>query len=288
MNTRRRGVAEMTLAMTISGTVGWFAIQSGLAPSAAVFWRCLFGAAAMLIVCAMLGFLRRDVFNRRQFAWIVLGGIALALNWSFLFGAYAYASISVATVIYHTQPFMLVGLGVLLLGERLTLDKLGWLVLSFAGMVGIVLGRSVSGAGSPDFSIGVLMALGAAFFYAAAALIAKKLKGVPPHLIVLIQLSVGAIMLLPFAGRPAGATSWAMLLTIGVVHTAVMSTLLYGALQKLPTSLVGILSFIYPVVAIIVDWLAFGQKMNLVQFAGAGAILLSAAAMNLGWSRPKQ
>jgi len=237
MNTHKRGVAEMTLAMTISGTVGWFAIQSGLAPSAAVFWRCLFGSAAMLIVCAMLGFLRRDVFNRRQFAWIVLGGVALALNWSFLFGAYAYASISVATVIYHTQPFMLVGLGVLLLGERLTLNKLGWLVLSFAGMLGIVLGRSVSGADSPDFSIGVLMALGAAFFYAAAALIAKKLKGVPPHLIVLIQLSVGAIMLLPFAGRPAGATSWAMLLTIGVVHTAVMSTLLYGALQKLPTRL---------------------------------------------------
>ncbi|GAB5378055.1 MAG: hypothetical protein AcusKO_45170 [Acuticoccus sp.] len=58
--------------------------------------------------------------------------------------------------------------------------------------------------------------------------------------------------------------------------------------KKLPTSLVGILSFIYPVVAIIVDWLAFDQKMNLMQFAGAGAILLSAAAMNLGWSHPKQ
>lgn len=286
MDTRSRGVIEMTLAMTISGTVGWFVIKSGLAPLAAVFWRCLFGAGAMLIVCAMLGLLRRGVFGREQFGLIILGGIALALNWSFLFGAYSYASISVATIVYHTQPFMLVGLGSMLLAERLTMDKLGWLMLSFVGLICIVLGRDSSGVNSSDFSVGVLMALSAAFFYAVAALITKKLKAVPPHVIVLVQLTVGAAMLLPFAGSPTTESSWAFLFTIGIVHTALMSTLLYGALQKLPTSLVGVLSFIYPVVAVLVDWFAFGHRMNLVQFAGASSILLSAAAINFGWVRP--
>lgn len=285
LSAHTRGVVEMSLAMTISGTVGWFVVRSGLAPSAAVFWRCLFGAGAMLVVCAMLGVLRAGVPDRRRLGWIVAGGLALALNWSLLFGAYAHASISVATIVYHTQPFMLVGLGALLLAERPTAGGLGWLMLGFAGLVCIVLGRPASDLASPAFLAGVAMALAAAFFYAVAALIAKRLKDVPPHLIVLVQLAVGAVLLSPFAGRPPEAHSWAMLATIGIVHTALMSTLLYGALQKLSTGVVGVLSFVYPAVAVVVDWFAFDQRMQPVQFVGAGAVLVSAAAMNLGAAR---
>ncbi|WP_148050484.1 EamA family transporter, partial [Pseudomonas protegens] len=56
------------------------------------------------------------------------------------------------------------------------------------------------------------------------------------------------------------ATAWASLLTLGIVHTGVMYVLLYGAIQKLPTALTGALSFIYPIAAIFVDWLAFGHR----------------------------
>jgi drug/metabolite transporter (DMT)-like permease len=62
-----------------------------------------------------------------------------------------------------------------------------------------------------------------------------------------------------------------------------MYVLLYGAIQKLPTAMTGALSFIYPVVAIAVDWLAFGQRLAWIQFAGAALILLAAAGVNLGW-----
>jgi drug/metabolite transporter (DMT)-like permease len=63
-----------------------------------------------------------------------------------------------------------------------------------------------------------------------------------------------------------------------------MYILLYGAIQRLPTHLTGSLSFIYPIVAIVVDIVAFGHRLQLAQFLGAGAILLAAAGMNLGWS----
>ncbi|MGO7969267.1 hypothetical protein ACC720_39170, partial [Rhizobium ruizarguesonis] len=45
--------------------------------------------------------------------------------------------------------------------------------------------------------LGILMALGAAFFYALAALAAKWLKGTPPHLIALIQVATGMLILSP-------------------------------------------------------------------------------------------
>ncbi|PMU90287.1 EamA family transporter, partial [Pseudomonas sp. GW704-F3] len=57
-----------------------------------------------------------------------------------------------------------------------------------------------------------------------------------------------------------------------------------SAIQKIPTALVGTLSFIYPVVAILVDWVAFDHPLSTLQVLGASAILLAAAGMNFGWS----
>ena len=94
-------------------------------------------------------------------------------------------------------------------------------------------------------------------------------------------------MLAPFVDFTGGETlkgAWTYLIIIGVVHTGLMSTLLYSAIQKIPTALVGALSFIYPIVAILVDWVAFAHPLSTLQVMGAGAILLAAAGMNFGWS----
>ncbi|EJZ22155.1 DMT family transporter, partial [Rhizobium sp. Pop5] len=197
-------------------------------------------------------------------------------------------TISIATTVYNTQPFMLLALGALFLGEKITAAKLFWLTLAFAGMMAIVQAKPQTGGGiSGDYGFGILMALGAAFFYALAALAAKWLKGTPPHLIALIQVATGMLMLAPmadFSNLPGDAGGWAILLTIGVVHTGLMYVLLYGAIQRLPTHLTGALSFIYPIAAILVDRLAFGHALQPMQIAGAATILLAAAGMNLGWT----
>ncbi|VVO61263.1 hypothetical protein PS898_00810 [Pseudomonas fluorescens] len=72
-------------------------------------------------------------------------------------------------------------------------------------------------------------------------------------------------------------------MTLGIVHTGLMYVLLYGAIQKLPTALTGALSFIYPIAAIFVDWLAFGHRLEVLQWVGVAAILLAAAGMQQGW-----
>jgi drug/metabolite transporter (DMT)-like permease len=292
MTDRLRGTLEMTAAMVLSGTIGWFVVVSRQPVMDVVFWRCVFGAATLLVVCAAMGFLRRDILTARQFMLAVIGGVAIVANWLLLFAAYPRASISIATVVYNTQPLMLVGLGALFFAERLTATKLFWLGLAFAGMLLVVQARPEARLIGTDYLSGILMALGAAFFYAVAAIVAKKLKGVPPHLIALIQASVGAVALAPLANLahlPAGAANWTaqtwtILAALGVVHTGLVYILLYGAIQKLPTNLTGSLSFIYPIVAIFVDLLAFGHQLQLLQIAGAAAILLAAAGMTLGWS----
>ena len=285
MNEKTRGTIEMATAMMILGTIGWFVIVSGQSAINVVFWRCAFGAVALVIICAAFGLLRGHL-TWRTLLWSALGGGAIVTNWLLLFASFKMASISISTALYNTQPFILLGLGALFAGEKITANKLLWLGVAFGGLLLIIAGNSNGKDTSITQFSGVFMALAAAFFWAVATIITKKLKGTPPHLIALIQVCVGLLMLAPFASfdnLPATAFSWLALITIGVVHTGLIYVLMYSAVQKLPTHLQGSLTFLYPVVAILVDVIAFDHRLSPGQIAGAAAILLGAAGMNLGW-----
>lgn len=285
----RRGSWEMVAAMLISGSIGWFVLVSGVSVIEVVFWRCVIGALTLLLVCAWLGYLRLDLLNWAKLGLAVLSGVAIVGNWLLLFESYSRASIAISTAVYNVQPFILVMLAALFLGEKIILQKLAWLSVAFLGMLAIVTAHGEQPGGG-DYLVGIALALGAAFLYAIAALIIKRLKEVPPHLMALIQVTTGALLLaplVPWNGLPTSTSAWAALVTLGVVHTGLMYVLLYGAIQKLPTAITGALSFIYPIAAIFVDWIAFGHRLGWLQWLGVAAILLAAAGLQRGWWWPR-
>ncbi|EIW9067033.1 DMT family transporter [Klebsiella pneumoniae] len=280
------GVWQMSLAMIISGSIGAFVLLSGLPVTDVVFWRCLIGALTLLVFIV----LSRQPFSRLTrftLALAVIGGAALVVNWLLLFAAYSRISIGMATVVYNTQPFMLVMMG-MVLGERVSAVKWGWLLLAFGGVV-ILLSSELTPAHEEGLTTGVLLALGAAFSYALTAIIARKLHPLPAQHIAFIQVLVGVVMLLPLVHAPELTASfpWRYLLILGIVHTGIMYQLLYSAIQKLPTPVTGSLSFIYPLVAMVVDYLVFHHALSAVQLLGGMLILFAAAGNNLGWGEKK-
>ncbi|MGE8171162.1 DMT family transporter [Pseudomonas putida] len=282
----RRGSLEMVGAMLISGTIGWFVLVSGQPVLEVVFWRCVFGTATLLVICAAFGLLKVGVIGRTALLWAVVSGAAIVGNWVLLFASYSRASIAIGTAVYNVQPFILVGLAALFLGEKITVAKVTWLSVAFLGMLAIVSAHGAGQASGEDYLLGIAMALGAAFLYALAALIIKRLQGTPPHLIALIQVATGVVLLAPWVesgGLPGEPSALASLVTLGMVHTGLMYVLLYSAIQRLPTALTGALSFIYPIAAILVDWVAFGHRLAPLQWLGVGLILLAAAGMQQGW-----
>jgi len=279
----------MVAAMLISGTIGWFVLVSGVSVIEVVFWRCVIGGLTLLVVCALLGYLRLDLLSWTRLGLAMLSGVAIVGNWLLLFESYSRASIAISTAVYNVQPFMLVMLAAVFLGEKITVQKLAWLSVAFLGMLAIVTAHGDQPTGD-DYLTGIALALGAALLYAIAALIIKRLKAVPPHLMALIQVTTGALLLaplVPWNSLPATTSAWGALVTLGVVHTGVMYVLLYGAIQKLPTALTGALSFIYPIAAIFVDWFAFGHRLGWLQWFGVAAILLAAAGLQRGWWWPR-
>jgi drug/metabolite transporter (DMT)-like permease len=280
------GRLEMIAAMALSGTIGFFVVESGQSVWNVVFFRCLFGAMGLFVYCAAKGLLLPWRFTGRTLTLTLLAGVAIVLNWVLLFSSYGHASISVTTAVYNTQPFFLIVLGALLFGERPTADMLGFVAIAFAGLLLVTQIETGSLAFTGSYVTGLLQALGAALLYAVASIIIKRLKGLPPHLIAFVQACLGTLMLLPladFSHLPVHAAQWGCLMVLGVVHTCIMYIFLYSALQKLPTTVIAVLSFTYPVVAILVDRVAFDQTLSLNQWGGILLILIGSAGVNLKW-----
>ncbi|MDJ0930706.1 DMT family transporter [Breoghania sp.] len=281
---KSRGLLEMIVAMIVMGTVGYFVLESHLAAHDVVFFRCVFGAFFLVFFCFARGFFRNTGLTRKSLLLAVLSGVFLVTNWVMLFASFDVASISTSTVIYHTQPLFFVLMGVIFLGETITRDKVAWILIAFIGVVLIVAPDMEEVSFTASHIQGVALAIGAAIFYVIVSIIVKRLKGIKPHLIAFIQVSVGAVMLAPLADVGAmpefSGGQWSDLIILGAFHTCLSYILMYSAFQKLSTPLIAVLSYIYPVVAILVDYFAYGKAMSPVQIVGGLMILFTGYAVN--------
>jgi drug/metabolite transporter (DMT)-like permease len=274
----RTGIIEMTIAMCMSGTIGLFVLESEQPLVNVVFFRCLIGAVCLAVYCWQARLFGKADFSRRNLVLLGIVGLSIVFNWLALFDSYRYTSIGVASTVYHVQPFFVFFLGALLFKEKLSRQRLLWLVVAFAGVWLIVNPHFAHTSASRDYVKGCGLALVAAMLYAVAALSSKKINGVPPHIIALTQLLIGVAILWPYArfdSLPAAPAQWGCLFVLGAVHSAAMYILLYSAYQKLDTSRIAIIAYIYPLVAILVDYVYFGRSLSLVQIAG-GVLVLSA------------
>jgi drug/metabolite transporter (DMT)-like permease len=274
----RRGILEMTVAMCMSGTIGLFVLKSEQPLVNVVFFRCLFGALCLAVYCTRARLFGQADFSRRNLLLLLVVGLSIVFNWLALFDSYRYTSIGIASTVYHVQPFFVFFLGALLFKEKLSGGRLFWLVVAFGGVWLIVNPNFLHMSESGDYVKGCGLALVAAMLYAVAALSSKKIKGVPPHVIALVQLLIGIVILAPYAkfdSLPQVPAQWGCLIVLGAVHSAAMYILLYSAYQRLDTSRIAIIAYVYPLVAIIVDYVYFGRMLSLTQIAG-GVLVLSA------------
>jgi drug/metabolite transporter (DMT)-like permease len=222
-----------------------------------------------------------------------VGGLCIVVNWIAFFAALNMTSIATTTIVYHVQPFFVVLLGAWCFGDRITPDQGLWMLGAFAGVVlasGLVvdplLATGAAQTADPStWALGIALALVAAFLYAAATLIAKGLGGQRPEVTALSQTTVGVLLLVGFANftSPVSAASWTWLVGIGVLHTGVSYVLMYAAYPRLTTPVIGILAFVYPLVAIAVDWLFYDRAIGWPQAMGMLLIALGTLGVKLGW-----
>ncbi|MBF5003043.1 DMT family transporter [Diaphorobacter sp. NR2-3-3-1] len=286
----------MVLAMALSGTIGLFVIESGLPVEVVVLSRCVIGALALALWITA----RREwvSLSRRDLVWMAVGGMALVINWVALFHAYAFAGIGIATVVYHVQPFFLVLVSALG-GETIGWRRVPYMLLALAGVVlssGVVHEMQLANtAASHGQSVvqGVLLSLLAAALYTLTVVATRRVKQVPPAQTAMLQMTAGGAVLalwaLPLLLGSAALRSASVplvqtllcVVTLGLVHTALMYVIMYGAFQRLGAAAIAILSFIYPAIALTVDLLWFGIRPGAWQWLGIAMIAAAIAGYRI-------
>lgn len=279
----RQNSRSMLLAsVCIFGTIGILRRYIPLSSSLIALVRGVIGSLfLMLILSLSKKSINRDAFKNNK-VLLILSGAAIGFNWILLFEAYNYTSVATATLCYYLAPVLVVLASPLILKETLTTRKI---LCAAAALIGMVL---VSGILDTGFSgitemKGVLFGLGAAVLYASVILMNKKMVGVSAYDKTILQLSMASIALLPYvlltenwSSVVFSPVSVALLLVAGTVHTGFAYWLYFGSMEHLQSQTVALLSYLDPILAIVLSMLFLQEPMSLV--AAVGAVLILGAA----------
>lgn len=269
-------------AMAIMGTVGILRRYVEISSALLVFFRGLIGAVSILLF--ILLFKRKEVkrISRRSFWTLALGGVFLGVNWLLLFEAYNYTTIAKGTLCYYLAPTILILSSPIIFRERLTPRKLIAAAVSILGMF-FVSGMMDSGGKQPEDIKGILLGIAAAIFYALLVITNKKETEADAYTKCTIELSSTAIVLLPYIliTEDFGATQWSpknviLIIVAGIIYTGVAYVLYFGSMRGLRAQTISTLSYIDPVVALILPTVIFREQLSPWGIVGAVLILGSA------------
>jgi len=258
-------------------------IKLGLAGlSAANLTLLRFAVASICFLLFLLLTKKRLWPERRDVSYFFLVGFLgitiyhLALNYGEL-----HVSAGAASLIIATAPAITAVVAFFMLGDRL--PPLGWLgfLVSFAGVLLIVLGDSAALRLNPFALLVLLSALVTAFFTVLQKPLFTHYRAVEVIAFATWAGTLPLLVFLPgFFADVADASPSALLATvyIGVFPAAVAYAQFSYAISKLPVTLATTFLYAVPVFSLFFSWLLLGEVPSPLMLLG-GAVALSGIAI---------
>lgn len=281
----------MVVSMAAFGTLGLFVRHISVSSGELALYRAIL-AAVLLGVWFLISGQRID-FRAigRELPLLLLSGVAMGFNWILLFQAYKYTTVSVATLSYYFAPVIVTLACPILFREKMGAKQWICFAMSTVG-IALITGTGDLSQGSSHL-VGILFGLGAAVLYATVILLNKFIKGVAGLQRTFLQFLAAIAVLVPYVACTSGVTlgtmdgmGWICLLVVGLVHTGVTYCLYFSSLKELPGQEAAILSYIDPLVAVLISVFALGEDMGLWQLIG-GVLILGFTLWNELPSRKK-
>lgn len=267
----------MIFSMVIFGTLGLFVRNIPVSSGELALYRAILAA---VLIAVYLGITKQKIpfaNIKKEVPLLLASGVAMGVNWIFLFQAYKYTTVSLATLSYYFAPVIVTVACPFLFKEKLTGKQIICFLMSTAGLIMIT---GIGKIGSNTDFIGILWGLGAAFFYAVVILLNKFIKGVEGIHRTFLQFLSAIVILIPYVAVTGGITlgqlhtvGWINLLIVGLLHTGITYCLYFSALKELPGQKAAILSYIDPLVAVVISVTVLGESMTVWQAVGGLLIL---------------
>jgi len=278
MNTAKRARLFLILSMVSFGTLAPFVRNISVSSGELALYRAVLAA---LLIGSFL-FITRQKFSfrslKKELLLLLISGVAMGFNWILLFEAYKYTTVAIATLSYYFAPVIVTLICPLLFHEKMTKKQVLCFVMSTLGL-SLVIGITNLGTGGND-AIGVAFGLGAAFLYATVILLNKFIKGVTGIHRTFLQFLAAVAVLTPYVLFTGGfhlanlnVTGWVCLLVVGLIHTGITYCLYFTALKDISGQEASILSYIDPLVAVLIGVLVLKEPLTWQQLVGGGLIL---------------
>jgi chloramphenicol-sensitive protein RarD len=241
-------------------------------PPVLIGHRVVWSFLTLGLLLLLFGRLRRSARWKPTPRLIGVYGVAaglLCVNWLTYVWAVTSGFIVEASLGYFITPLVSVGLGVLILGERLRRGQ--WAAVALAG-IGLLYLTTAHG-GLPWIATALAGSFGA------YGLVKKRaplgaLQGLTAEVGLLVLPAAAFLRWGPdyaSAGAPAGGTGLLLLAGSGVL--TVLPLLLFSAsVRRIRLSLLGVIQYVGPTLQFLLGVLMYGEPFSRSQFVGFGLV----------------
>jgi drug/metabolite transporter (DMT)-like permease len=229
---------------------------------------------------------RRDLITIVAYGVLWLGFYSVTLN-----AAERRVDAGTAAMLVNTGPILIAILAGLFLHEGFPRGLFAGCAVAFAGCV--LIGVATTGSGSSS-ALGVALCLVAALAYATAVVVQKPvLARVAPFHVTWIGCAAATVSCLPFAPQlvsqagsaDPGAIGWTIYL--GAIPTALGFATWSFALRRTSAGRLGSLTYLAPIVAILLGWIVLGERPPWLA-VGGGCLCLAGVALARSRGRRRQ
>lgn len=205
----------------------------------------------------------------------LLSAFLITGNWFTYIYAVNSVSLKAAAFAYMVCPLLTALCGFLILKERLTKTKIAALLIAFVSILLLATGSLYE----------VLWAVLIASFYAVYVIVLKVIQGLDKFNFLGVQLILSGLMILPLYflnsnSFPTDTFFWTHIFLIAIFFTIVPLFLNSYALLGMPSSALGILIYLNPIMAFAVAFFYFDEEIDIHQLFAYLLLLISIVIFN--------
>lgn len=209
---------------------------------------------------------------------ILYSTLFVTANWFSFIYVINHISVQAGAFAYMVCPIITAVFGFIFLKEKLSNIKWASIILCFASIVFLSLG----------FIKEVLYSIEIAVLYAAYLMLQKRIVGLDKMNVLLVQLLISSVIIIPFAGIEHVAFTtdinfWIQILVISIVFTIIPLFLSLYALIGMPSSTMGILIYLNPIVAFLVAFFYFDEIPTLQKMIAYLILLIAVILFNYSY-----
>jgi drug/metabolite transporter (DMT)-like permease len=269
------------------------ALEAGVPPFAGVSLRFALASLVLFLLAPFLG-VRFERSRRVQGLWLMNMALNFCIPYGVVHWGEQWVPSGLTAVLFSTYPLMLALMAhVILPAERMRLASLAGILLGFGG-VAVIFSEDLASLGGPGVARASAVILVSPLSSAVTSVVIKRWgQGIHPFSLTAVPMGLsagvmGLVTLTVESGRviPVSIASVGSLLYLGLFGSAVTFTLYFWMLSHMPATRLSLMTYIIPVVAVVVGTTLLNEPFTARTLAGSALVLIGISiAMRRG--RPK-